>query len=75
VGDGGIGDAVVDAAEPGCGAFHEGLDRRRVARIELLNVELVGVSGSECRQGWRAGAGKRGHAIPAGQQRFNDRQA
>jgi hypothetical protein len=36
---------------------------------------LVGVSGSECRQGWRAGAGKRGHAIAAGEQCLDDRQA
>ena len=74
VGDGRIGDAVVDAAEAGCGSFDEGLDRRRVARVELLNVELVGVSGSECRQSWRAGAGERGHAIPAGKQCLDDRE-
>jgi hypothetical protein len=38
---------VVAPAEAGCGSFDEGLDRRRVARVELLNVELVGVSGGK----------------------------
>jgi len=74
VGDGGIGDAMVDPAESGCGALHEGLDRLRIACVELLDVKLVGVSGSECRQGRRAGAGERGHAIAAGEQCLDDRQ-